>query len=217
MDFGESRAYGLDSPVFDLGGAIPNVVTQSHQHADHSSGALPEGIDTILTGAHSYTEGRMTITPIPTFEGSLEAPDNMSFLVEYGGLRILHLGDCQALIQDADENAVRDLIQRLYPETYDLVFLPIGFVEDILEEASEFITLLDARRVIPMHYWSPADRDAFLDRMRFRTDRRGREYSVKASTGASLLLTAEGPWGGVPEVLGLTPAPFSAAGSASRR
>lgn len=73
------------------------------------------------------------------------------------------------MILRAGEPEIRDRIRGHYPERYDLVFLPIGFVHDILDEASEFITLLDARRVIPMHYWSPADRDVFLDRMKDRS------------------------------------------------
>jgi len=37
-DYGESNAYGLDSPVFDLGDVSPVLVTYSHHHADHDRG-----------------------------------------------------------------------------------------------------------------------------------------------------------------------------------
>lgn len=98
-DFGESNAYGLDSPVHELGGVVPDVVTRSHDHADHAGGALPAGIGRLLTGGEGFAERGLTITPIGTYEGSLDASDNTSYLFEYGGLTILHLGDCQALIQ----------------------------------------------------------------------------------------------------------------------
>jgi L-ascorbate metabolism protein UlaG (beta-lactamase superfamily) len=41
-DHGESRAYGLDSPIYDIGALRPDVVTRSHDHADHAGRGLPE-------------------------------------------------------------------------------------------------------------------------------------------------------------------------------
>ena len=126
-DYGESNAYGLDSPVHPLGGLVPELVTLSHDHADHAGGELPDGVGTILRGERSLSAGGLTVTPIPTYEGSLEAPDNASFLFEFGGMKVLHLGDCQGLMVAADTT----LIRSLYPDRYDLVLLPIGFVRDI--------------------------------------------------------------------------------------
>ena len=47
-DYGESRAYGLDSPVFELGAVRPDLVTYSHDHADHAGGELPEGVGRVI-------------------------------------------------------------------------------------------------------------------------------------------------------------------------
>ncbi len=207
-DYGESRAYGLDSPVFEVGAVRPDVVTRSHDHPDHAGGELPEGIGVILTRSDSFTAKGVSITPIPTFENTLDTPDNVSFLLEYADLKILHLGDCQALILHASEPGMPERIRQLYPDTYDLVFLPIGFVQDILAEAAEFVTHVDTRRVVPMHYWQPADRDSFLERMRDRTDARGANYQARALQGASFRLTTEGRRDDVIEVLGLTPGPI---------
>ncbi len=207
-DYGESHAYGLDSPVYDVGIVRPDVVTRSHEHADHAGGQLPDGVGTVLTGVESFEAKGVRITAIPTFEAAPDRSDNVSFLLEYGDLKILHLGDCQALILHAAEPAVRERIRQMYPDTYDLVLLPIGFISDILGEAAEFATLIDARHMVPMHYWSPADRDAFLDSVSGRSDARGRSYRVRVSPDALLGIGVEPGREREPAIIGLTPAPL---------
>lgn len=208
-DYGESNAYGLNSPVYPLGDSRPEVVTLSHDHADHAGGRLPPVYDTILRGQGAYRRGDLTITPIPTFEADLETADNVSFLFEYRGLRILHLGDCQGLMVALGSGGlgIRERILGLYPGRYDLVLLPIGFVQDILAEAAEFVTLLDARAVVPMHYWDPADRDAYLDLFEPRTDSRGRSYRTRKEPGAITRMRLGSSSPGHVEVVGLTPGP----------
>lgn len=204
-DYGASRAWDLDSPVYEFGSIRPDVVTRSHEHLDHAGGELPEGIGPLLTGDEAFEAAGLTITPIPTYERSLETPDNVSFVFDYRGLKILHLGDCQGLMLGLDEPGIRDRVQQLYPDTYDLALLPIGYVSDILTEAAEFVTLLDARSVIPMHYWNPADRDAFLELLNGRMDSRGRPYRTRTDSSAILTVgTVENVQ--VIEVIGLTPA-----------
>ncbi len=39
IDYGQSRAYGLDSPIYDVGYCRPTLVTYSHHHKDHDRGA----------------------------------------------------------------------------------------------------------------------------------------------------------------------------------
>jgi L-ascorbate metabolism protein UlaG (beta-lactamase superfamily) len=218
-DYGESNAYDLNSPIFPLGESRPQVVTLSHDHLDHAGGRVPPVYDTLLRGHGSFRRGALDITPIPTFEADLDGADNYSFLFEYRGLRILHLGDCQGLMvalgeagsgraageETEDRSEIRDRIRSLYPGSYDLVLVPIGFTRDILQEAAEFTALLDAAMVIPMHYWEPADRGTFLDLFRGRTDSSGRTYQSHRTPGSSVIL---GPGSPSPEfvaVVGLTP------------
>jgi L-ascorbate metabolism protein UlaG (beta-lactamase superfamily) len=210
-DYGESNAYGLDSPVYDLGTVRPHLVTLSHEHADHAGGQLPDDIGPLITGGEGLQAGGLTATPIPGFERSLDEPDNTSYVFEFRGLRVLHLGDCQALMLGLDEPGIRHRIGELYPDTYDLVLLPIGFVSDILSEAAAFVTLLDARRVVPMHYWSPADRERFLDMMADRADAGGRPYRVQRTAAARLVFgPLQGPIDTI-DIVGLDPAPAVAA------
>ncbi len=206
-DYGQSRAWGLDSPIHGLGALVPDVATHSHDHLDHAGGALPEGIGLLLEdGAAGEVRG-VAITPIPTFERSIEAADNTSYLFTYRGLKILHLADCQALMKGVGDERVRDRIRALYPDRYDLVLLPIGFVDDVLEQAAQTVALLDARIVVPMHYWSPGDRDAFLRLMATRADAQGRPYRVEPPASAELVLTASTVSAASVRLVGLTPAP----------
>jgi L-ascorbate metabolism protein UlaG (beta-lactamase superfamily) len=206
-DYGASRAWGLDSPVYGLGPVVPHIVTRSHEHLDHAGGTLPDSSGRLLTGDERFEAGGLTVTPIGTHERTLETPDNASFVFEYGGLKILHLGDCQGLMLNLDELGMRDRVRQLYPDGYDLVLLPIGYVSDILAEAAEFLPLLNARRVIPMHFWNPADRDSFLELVDGETDGNGRRYVAVAKTTSELTIgTTDGP-ADVVEVIGLSPEP----------
>lgn len=235
-DYGESNAYGLDSPVHSLATLVPDIITRSHEHSDHAGGTLPEGpIRHMISGMESlsaasvdqgqrFQMGNLRISTIPTHEGPLKTPpDNTSFLFDFRGLKILHLGDCQGLMlalgggAEEEGTQVRDeavgAIRSLYPDHYDLVLLPIGFVHDILTEAAEFVTHLDTDAVVPMHFWSPGDRDRFLTLMEGRHDRRGRSYRSRNFPGAELAL----PTGPRPEdtvlVIGLSPGPWTRPGS----
>lgn len=214
-DYGESNAYGLDSPIHGLGGLTPDVVTISHDHADHAGGTLPPHVDLVLKGLDdgpaAEVEG-LRITAIPTYEGRLDTPDNASFLFEYSGMKVLHLGDCQALMLGLAEPGGTERVRDLYPDSYDLVLLPIGFIDDIVEEAAAFARLLDARRLVPMHYWSPVDRDRFLDRLEGRSDGQGRPYRIEPRDGPVLRLERTISDEGVVTVIGLTPAPWNETG-----
>ena len=202
-DYGESRAYGLDSPVFPLGDFHPEIVTLSHHHPDHAGGTLPAASFVLLEGDQRYEDQGLIITPIPTFERGLESPDNFSFLFEFQGQKILHLGDCQALMGVPDAEA---LIRELYPDRYDLVLLPIGYVDNILEGALDFLTYLDAGAVVPMHYWNPKDREAFLKLAEGRTDAWGRRYEIRVRLGPALTLSPGSSPPASVQLVGLDPA-----------
>jgi L-ascorbate metabolism protein UlaG (beta-lactamase superfamily) len=209
IDYGRSRAYGLDSPVHDLGGLQPDVVIYSHDHEDHAGGVLPEGARRVLRG-DSVTLGALRIQAIPTYERSTTTPDNFSHLLEYRGLRVLHLGDCQGLITHIGEPEIRARVAAAYPGPYDLVLMPIGFISDILASAAEFLLLLPATRVVPMHYWSPADKEAFLVQLAGRRTVGGNTVVVERG-GPSLELPLPRPPQKTVVVVGLSPASFDSA------
>jgi L-ascorbate metabolism protein UlaG (beta-lactamase superfamily) len=207
-DYGKSRAYGLDSPIYGIGMRTPDVATISHRHEDHFGGPLGKGVPFILWGNKSLSLNGLDITPIPTYEQSLARPDNASHLFVLAGRKVLHLADCQALITACDQPEVQAKIRQLYPDVYDIVMLPIGFTSDILEPAARFLEFLQARAVIPMHYWSPADKPAFLERLKNRRRSDGKPYVIRAIDGAQWSPEATDLTDGAVLVVGLTPGSF---------
>lgn len=210
-DYGASRAWGLDSPVYPLGGVVPDYATLSHDHLDHGGGVFPEGVEVLRLGEPPPDLDGLSITFIPTFERQLSEADNASVLFKSAGMTILHLGDCQALMVALGQGPTRasatDRIRQLYPDRYDLVFLPIGFTRDILTEAQLFLSLLDARQVIPMHFWTPTDLDRFLDLFGAGTGTLGREVNVLRVPGSRWTLEKGGEGRGGQLILGLSPGP----------
>jgi len=67
------------------------------------------------------------------------------------------------------------------PERVDVFLLPIGWTHDIIEKAAAFLAYFQPRVAIPMHYWSPAEKELFLSLLRADTLR----YSIVERQNAS--------------------------------
>jgi len=188
-DYGKSRSYGLDSPIYGLGELNPDILTYSHLHEDHAGGKVPDDIAHVLKKGESLHLKGVDITPIPTFERSLEQPDNFSYLFTYKGIKILHMGDCQGLIMGMKGEEIKARIKQMYSDDYDLVLLPIGYVTDIVQQAAEFAALLRTKRLIPIHYWSEEEKARFLSLMKDLTNEAGAPYKIVNAGGAQLRIS----------------------------
>lgn len=144
-----------------MGEFIPDIATCFHLHEDHAGVEAPPDITLILKDGENLNYKCINITSIPTYERSLEKPDNFSYLFTYKGFKILHLGDCQGSIISVQKKGIKDRIKKMYPDRYDLVLLPIGYITDIVEPASEFAALMRTY-IIPIHYWSKKEKEKFL-------------------------------------------------------
>ncbi len=165
-DYGDSCSYGLDSPVYSLGDFKPDFVTFSHSHPDHKRPDVQFGRARILTAMDSLSIEGLEIRPIRTSEASVDSADNTSYLFLYKGMKILHLADAQAYIEAIRTDGIREKVKVIYPETVDLLLMTIQGVHSFIPQAEEFIDLLQPKRVIPMHYWSPAYKEEFLGHCR---------------------------------------------------
>ena len=218
MDYGLSNAYGLQSPIYDLSGAEPSVVTFSHNHPDHRRPGHAFGSARVLTGGGSLALDGLTITSIRTSEASIETPDNASFVIEYGGFRILHLADAQAYIAAIDDPVVKHRVKALYPDDYDLVLMTIDGRTEIAAQAAAFLDLLSPARAIPMHYWSgeaKADFLSELDRLNRQGRSRTKRFTIAEPGGSDFSLYADSPAFGT-RVISLEPAPLILAPADSR-
>ena len=161
----------------------------------------------VLTESDSLSIGELTISPIRTSEQSLDEQENTSYLFSYKGLRILHLGDCQANIIHVADTENRAYLKAVLPKTCDLVLMPIEGQSQFIPQAEAFVDLLQPKRAIPMHYWSQAYRDAFLDHLRDQTGIGDRHYQIAAVQGPSYALDDRVDIDAV-QVICLEPAPF---------
>ncbi len=189
MDYGKSNSYGLDSPIYDIGSLRPDVVIYSHtNHVDHyDSSRVPADARRIVTGPENLSLNGLDIKPVPTCEGSLEKKDCLSWLFTYKGYSILHLGDAQTYIKNVNIKEVQDSIKETYPDKYDLLMMPIGWIKSIEKEAADFVNLLRPGSLIPMHYWSPASREEFLSILEKRNSSED-GFHIKRLNGAEHLM-----------------------------
>jgi L-ascorbate metabolism protein UlaG (beta-lactamase superfamily) len=128
-----------------------DVVTVSHDHPDHDNVKLVKGNPKVISGPGEYEIKGIFIIGIPTFHdgrrGKLSGR-NTIYLFDFEELTICHLGDLghvptQAQIEDLGE--------------VDVLLIPVGGVTTIgPAEASEVISLLEPKIVIPMHYKTDA-------------------------------------------------------------
>jgi L-ascorbate metabolism protein UlaG (beta-lactamase superfamily) len=210
-DYGKSNAFGLDSPIHDLGDLHPDVVLYSHHDDDHDRGDEFPGA-TIIDGAHLYEEvgiDGIVFEPIKTAEHA--AGDNTSFLIGFESLRILFAGDCQGEIEAVDQPAERERLETLFPRRIDLLLLPIDWTHPIAAKAAAFVDLLQPRCMIPMHYWSEQAKSDFLAALAEKNSPAEKRYLIEKPGRPDYAIESAGKSDAAIRVIGLEPAPWQAA------
>lgn len=178
-DFGTPYCWGLESPIFDLGGFIPLIMTISHYHDDHyNADRIPEGITYTLEYLDSLELNDLFIKPVRTCENNINVESNTSFVFDYKGFKICHLGDAQAEIMNIEDPAQQQIILQKFPEKIDMLFMTIEGVYQFIPQAELFIDLLKPRMVIPMHYWTPEYKEDFLSYLELQNDTAGKNYEI---------------------------------------
>ena len=152
----------LDPLSADLGLPMPaaavdvDVVTISHAHPDHANVALAGGTPRVLRGVDGAGRVRpideviqgVRIRSVAVFhdaEGGKRRGNNAIFVVEWGGRRLVHVGDLGHTLSAAQLQAIGDV---------DDLLLPVGGVWTLPPAAAvQLIAQLRPRRtILPMHY-----------------------------------------------------------------
>lgn len=193
-DYGHYNAWvdwGWDSPIHDIGNLIPDVMTYSHtNHDDHyDPERIPEEVTHILTELDTLVIEGIHVKPVRTCEESINTESNSSYIFTYKGLKICHLGDAQAQIINIENETVRDHIQQIFPDTFDLLFMTIDGTQQFLEQVEIFIDLLQPKRVIPMHYWTENYKRDVLRHLEMQ-NYFGKSYQVTEINGPTYTLTS---------------------------
>jgi L-ascorbate metabolism protein UlaG (beta-lactamase superfamily) len=140
-----------DPPSDDLGYDRPriraDVVTISHEHPGHNNRVGFRGGPRFFDGPGEYEVKDVFITGITTYHdgrsGSVRGR-NTVFLFEFDGVTICHLGDPGHVPTQSQVEAL---------SAVDVLLVPVGGLHTIdASKASEVISLIEPRLVIPMHY-----------------------------------------------------------------
>lgn len=124
-----------------------DIVTVSHDHFDHNQGKLVGGNPKVLTGPGEYEVSGVSIFGIASYHDDKEGEErgkNTIYRMSVDGVRVCHLGDLGHKLGDEQLEAVGDI---------DVLLVPVGGVYTIdAGAASEVVSSLEPRVVIPMHY-----------------------------------------------------------------
>ena len=213
-DYGAPNAWvewGWDSPIHDVGKLVPDIATYSHtHHEDHyDESRRPAGIAHILTGVEGLELKGVQIAPFRTSERDVGEEDNSSYLFQYRGVKVLHLGDCQANIIEIEDEINRKRIKALFSESYDLLLMPIEGPEKFIHQAEMFIREIGPKRVIPMHYWSETYKRDFLSYLERQEETGQRVYQIEKTKSARYAFSASDAISGPMRVISLDPESFN--------
>jgi L-ascorbate metabolism protein UlaG (beta-lactamase superfamily) len=195
-DYGEANAYlewGWDSPIYDAKYA-PDILCYSHFHPDHYDSLRASSFQSLRVFHEIDTMiGDLHIRSFPSSEKDISLYDNISYLFEFQGMKVLHLGDCQADILAIRDPAHAWNIEHRYPKNCDVLIMPIEGMRSYPLQAVEFAKLLSPKILLPTHYWSIASKMEFIKifQDQDQSDRKTKYHASKRS--AYKIKSKEGP------------------------
>ncbi len=138
--FGGQLSYGAIGDRADL-------VSTSHEHADHNYTKDLPGSPQIVSGAVTKTIKGIPVKGIATFhdpsKGS-ERGSNTVFTLTIDGVKVCHLGDLGHVLSRAEATEIGPV---------DILLIPVGgFYTIDAGEASRVVELIKPKVVIPMHF-----------------------------------------------------------------
>jgi L-ascorbate metabolism protein UlaG (beta-lactamase superfamily) len=141
--FSENYGYPLKPVVAD-------IVTVSHEHGDHNAVETVAGQPRIIRGLGMVKIDGISIKGIASFHDMHHGRErglNTIFKISAGGIDLVHLGDLGHVLSTGQAQEIGSV---------DILLLPVGGRYTInAGEASEIVSLLQPRVVIPMHFGTP--------------------------------------------------------------
>lgn len=136
---------------YELHDLVCDAVTISHEHRDHNCLAIVAGTPTILRTPGDHLAGEISVMGFNSYHDDASGAhrgENIVFLYQIDGLKVLHLGDLGHMLSDEIVETIGDV---------DILLAPIGGVDTINAKiATELADRLHAKVLIPMHYKTPA-------------------------------------------------------------
>lgn len=125
-----------------------DIVTVSHEHADHNNAKAITGEPILFEGPGEYERKGVAVIGVSSYHDNQKGAErgkNTIYNIQLDGLNIVHLGDFG---QDA-------LTQEQINEigSCDVLLIPVGGVFTIDGKvATEIVAQLEPKIIIPMHY-----------------------------------------------------------------
>ena len=140
-----SEVAGLPAPKLK-----GEVVTVSHEAPGHNHFEAVKGQSYVLSGPGEYEIGGVFIYGIALHnidEEAGHAMENVAYMMQYGSLTVVHLGD---LAHVPDQSTIEALGE------VNIVLVPVGGGQGLkASTASEVIALIEPNYIVPMHYALP--------------------------------------------------------------
>ncbi len=122
-----------------------DIVTVSHKADGHGKTAVVSDYSHALTGAGEYEIGGVFVTATSTI--TEDGATNVIYLFDYDGLTVAHLGDMANVPSRAQIEALEEV---------DVLLVPVGGGNSLnAAQASELVSMLEPKIVVPMHYQTP--------------------------------------------------------------
>jgi L-ascorbate metabolism protein UlaG (beta-lactamase superfamily) len=141
------------STGLDIGRPTAHVVTVSHNHPDHNNVAAVRPLRDktfVVDGPGEYEVSGVLITGIRTAHDKQKGDDlgfNTVYVIHLDEIAFCHLGDLGHELSHTQLDEIGNI---------DVLFVPVGGGETIgPAEATNVISQIEPRIVIPMHYAAP--------------------------------------------------------------
>ena len=138
--YGPSAGYGSLK-------ATATVVTISHDHENHNNARAVPDASKVVSGPGEYEIGGLMITGVAT--SPLELGDgtrlkNTAYLIQVDEVNVCHLGALASVLTSDEIDQLKDT---------EVLLLPVGGHGTInAAQASQIVSLLEPRLIIPMRY-----------------------------------------------------------------
>ncbi|MEO7000738.1 MAG: MBL fold metallo-hydrolase [Ktedonobacterales bacterium] len=148
------------STGYALGRLTADIVTISHHHAGHDYVQGVGGEPHVVDGPGEYEIQQTLITGVQTYhdnEHGKRLGRNTAYLITLDDIHFCHLGDLGGKLDSHAQEALNGC---------DVLLIPVGGGNALnAEQATEVISQLEPRLIVPMHYATPAYKqgDAPLD------------------------------------------------------
>jgi L-ascorbate metabolism protein UlaG (beta-lactamase superfamily) len=137
-----SKKTGLKFPNIEA-----NVITISHSHEGHNNINAVSGDPIVFAGPGEYESKGIKVIGIRTYHDQTKGEtlgNNTLYKIDIDGVSIVHLGDLGHKLSEKEIEMI---------DKVDILLIPVGGTFTInAQSASEIITSLEPKVVIPMHY-----------------------------------------------------------------